>query len=233
MYNRGYLNTNTPQLLITVGRVLTKVRTVTMATSDYTSNTPYGYCHCGCGKKTNILQFSNKRTGAIKGQPSKFLSGHSQRIKQTTPEDVFWSHVAIGADDQCWLWTGGCDSSGYGTKNWNGNTISAHRLAWQLKNGAIPVGLKVLHTCDNPKCCNPKHLWIGTDKDNAVDRMLKGRNRKQSGEESSFHKLTFAQVKAIREQYTSGETTIKRLSLEYHISETQVGRIIHNVSWRI
>lgn len=78
-YNSIHLNTNTPQLLITVGRVLTNVKVITMATSDYTSQIPYGYCQCGCGQKTNLNPCSNSKIGMIKGEPRSFVYGHGVR----------------------------------------------------------------------------------------------------------------------------------------------------------
>lgn len=206
-----------------------------MATTQYTPNneTPYGYCHCGCGQKTNVIQFSNKRSGIIKGQYSRFLLGHAQRVKNVTQEYIFWSRVAITADDEkCWEWQGACDSSGYGTKNWHGRTISTHRLAWLLMRGEIPNGFYVCHSCDNPRCVNPKHLFIGTSQDNALDRSRKGRNRKQSGEQSTCCKLTSGQVHEIRRRYSTGGITIKQLATEYGISPSQTSRIVHNETWK-
>jgi len=100
-----------------------------------------------------------------------------QRIK-----DMFWSRVELA--DGCWLWTGTADKNGYGTvtariyrsKSYN---FKAHRLSWYLYNGD-PGDSLVMHTCDNPPCVNPDHLFLGTNQDNMTDMLQKGRNRMPS-----------------------------------------------------
>lgn len=71
---------------------------------------------------------------------------------------------------ECWEWSGSRDRKGYGF----GDGGRAHRLAWEWENGPVPAGLMVLHRCDNPPCCNPKHLFVGTALDNARDALAKG-----------------------------------------------------------
>lgn len=78
-------------------------------------------------------------------------------------------------EDGCWEWQSGRVPDGYGDLSVDGKHYSAHRLAWELWNGAVPAGLCVLHTCDNPPCVNPAHLWLGTKSDNLQDAYDKGR----------------------------------------------------------
>ncbi len=91
--------------------------------------------------------------------------------------DPLWSRVdKTGA---CWTWTGRRNAGGYGVLRIRGRSskiLFAHRLAWELTNGPIPDGLFVCHHCDNPPCCNPEHLFVGTPKDNCHDMMAKGRH---------------------------------------------------------
>jgi hypothetical protein len=78
----------------------------------------------------------------------------------------------------CHLWTGARNIWGYGRHKINGKTCAAHRTAWELVNGSVPVGLLVLHHCDNPRCVNPAHLYVGTQADNMRDMMARGRRPK-------------------------------------------------------
>ena len=89
----------------------------------------------------------------------------------------FWDKVNIAGPDECWEWTAGTYLKGlkYGRFQFEGKAKSAHRVAYILTNGDIPDDMFVCHTCDNPACCNPKHLWLGSAKDNTQDMLKKGR----------------------------------------------------------
>jgi hypothetical protein len=96
-----------------------------------------------------------------------------------------WARVERGQPDECWEWQG-ARSDGrkpyerrYGiirrSVDEGGGRVATHRLAWEVTNGPVPDGLQVLHSCDNPPCCNPAHLWLGTHADNMADMARKGR----------------------------------------------------------
>jgi len=102
----------------------------------------------------------------------------------------FWSHVATGTGDECWPWLGMRHSDGYGRFSLRSDRREpdrpervayerayAHRLAYELVYGPVPDGLEVLHRCDNPCCCSPYHLWVGTKGDNLRDAWQKGRRK--------------------------------------------------------
>lgn len=89
-------------------------------------------------------------------------------------EERFWQNVGVSAD--CWEWQGTKDSKGYGLITDRRKNIGAHRLSWQLCYGPIPDGLYVCHSCDNPSCVRPEHLFLGTNQDNQRDASAKGRS---------------------------------------------------------
>ena len=90
-----------------------------------------------------------------------------------------WEHIDKSGADECWLWTASKMRNGYGHIGVEGRTISAHRVAWESVNGPIPAGMNVLHTCDVRACCNPAHLWLGTQQQNIQDMADKGRHPMQ------------------------------------------------------
>jgi len=87
----------------------------------------------------------------------------------------FLNKFHIAGENDCWLWSAGVSLFGYGRFRINYKTQYAHRLSWLLYKGNIPTGLCVLHRCDTPACLNPKHLFLGTKKDNVEDMIQKGR----------------------------------------------------------
>jgi hypothetical protein len=93
----------------------------------------------------------------------------------------FWDNVGITDDTaDCWPWLLGRSGKGYGNtvRQMHGARVAgAHRIAWVIVNGPIPAGLFVCHACDNPPCCNPSHLWLGTNSDNLRDAVAKGRRK--------------------------------------------------------
>lgn len=99
---------------------------------------------------------------------------------------TFWDKVRVSTIDECWIWTGRKhDRKGYGSFCLNGKAHKVHRYMWELCVDAIPEGMHVCHSCDNPTCVNPFHLWLGTNSDNVQDRVRKGRSR--NGRENMAH----------------------------------------------
>lgn len=95
--------------------------------------------------------------------------------------DRLFVHLEWRGD--CLVWTGGCNKYGYGQIGDSDfgprKMTNVHRLMYERTVGPIPIGMFVCHTCDNPPCCNPQHLWLGTPHDNMVDKVRKGRDRNQ------------------------------------------------------
>lgn len=125
----------------------------------------------------------------------------------------------------CWLWMGDKNQLGYGQlqERKAGYTFlwTAHRLSWMIYRGRIPKGLCVLHTCDNPSCVNPKHLWLGTHKDNMQDCIRKGRRAKSYRPHTRVRKLTDRQVRAIRRD----DRKLRHVAGDYGISISNVSFI--------
>lgn len=101
----------------------------------------------------------------------------AKRGRKPVPiEDRFFKHVQKGSEDECWLWLGSKNEGGYGRVMINGKKKGTHRVVWELTfKAVIPAGYFACHHCDNPPCVNPKHIFIGTNKDNMLDAMKKGR----------------------------------------------------------
>jgi hypothetical protein len=110
-----------------------------------------------------------------------------------TDDDVLrFCHRMVRDDSGCWLWTAGVDDWGYGRFSYQGHVGKAHRVAWMMTHGEIPEGIRVLHHCDTPACCNPDHLFLGTDEDNRLDMIAKGRQRHGSyGKDSRSERACF------------------------------------------
>lgn len=144
----------------------------------------------------------------------------------------FWAKVLIPDDpNQCWLWQGATNSDGYGSVKVGAKTVGSHRVSYGIARGD-PGTLSVLHSCDCPPCVNPRHLFLGTQLDNVLDRERKGRSNHASGETHGNCKLTDDQVSAIREEYKAGGTTLKALADVYHVSFNQISRIVRLISRR-
>lgn len=106
------------------------------------------------------------------------MTAESNRQRMVPLALRFWGKVAVSADrNVCWPWSGGQNADGYGRLGVGGKLVSAHRVAWELTNGPLTAGESVLHQCDNPPCCNPFHLFKGTQLENVRDARAKGRLR--------------------------------------------------------
>jgi len=141
-------------------------------------------------------------------------------MKANTEYD-FWKKVNILEDkDLCWEWQGSFSSGGYGQFSFKNKNFISHRLAYFFSKGD-PKTLKVCHSCDNRKCCNPNHLWLGTNKDNSQDSKNKKRNA--FGEKNGNSKATDNIVTEIKKQLSLGKTNID-ISKELGIS---TGIILH------
>ena len=159
----------------------------------------------------------------------------------------FWQKVARTSSG-CWNWSGKRLPRGYGQTSWSSceqprdkRCVYAHRAAWVLTFGAIPDGLCVCHHCDNPSCCNPDHLFLGTHKDNIADMDRKGRRVTVPNPKGNvtYSKLGTTEVYEIRKLYAMipkvgaykkrGE--VRKIFEQFAISEAQLHNIVTNKCW--
>lgn len=187
---------------------------------------PEGYCQCGCGQRTEIAHKSNTKYGWVKGKPRPYVSWHSKN----NGEEDFWLQVDAASEEQCWEWQAGLNSEGYGSFWMRSKPHKAHRLAYELVHGEIPDGMFVCHSCDNPKCCNPAHLFLGTNKDNIEDKVSKGRQAR--GVRITLAKLTAAKVREIRELYATGKYSHRELGRIFGVDGSNITRAVNGQHWR-
>lgn len=187
-------------------------------------------CLCGCGKETPIATQNHAKRGWVKGQPMRFCWGH--RIS-STPQELFEKHVVKNAEG-CWGWNGAKHGFGYGLVRYRRKTIRAHRISWEIANGPIPKGIHVLHHCDNPPCSNPSHLFLGTNRDNMLDKVRKGRQYRPLAAHTALQpirKLNIDQVMTIKSIRASGES-LRSIAREFSVSPSNIGKIVHGITWR-
>lgn len=131
-------------------------------------------------------------------------------------------------DNGCWIWMGAKQSKGYGLFTRNYKSHLAHRISWEFTYGFVPEGLVICHRCDTPSCVNPEHLFLGDNKDNALDKMKKGRHVQAYGNT----KLRLEDVLEIRKLWMSGTLSQLELADRFGVKHSCIGRIINTDKWR-
>lgn len=158
--------------------------------------------------------------------------------------EIILSRIDVDDATGCWNWTGAISSNGYGHMQWQNKTLSTHRLSYECFVGPIPDGKSVCHSCDNRKCLNPEHLWIGTHSDNMSDMVIKGRaavgDRNiarrhpeiRRGSKNGRSKLNSDIVRSARELYVKGGITYRELAERYGVALQVMYRAVKGISWR-
>lgn len=190
-----------------------------------------------CGKEFYARNFEDIPGDARERKFCSFACGIS---RFADPDKYLLDRIDKNHPSGCWVYSGATDRRGYGRPgrirpDGSRGRYYAHRRVYELEVGPIPDGMLVLHRCDNPPCCNPAHLFLGTDQDNVTDKMNKGRH-KQVGEQNIHAKLTNEEAKAIYARYKRDGRTSNAAELAAEFNSTIPS--IHNIGqartwWRV
>ena len=148
-------------------------------------------------------------------------------IDMAVVELNFWRWVDMSGD--CWLWTRGRTTAGYGSVHVVDKRQYAHRLAYEFVKGPIPEGMSVCHSCDNPPCVNPDHLFLGSHTENIQDSAKKG--RMHPGEKHGLSKLNADQVLEIRRLCTEGFSPYN-VARMFGVSRSNIQHIVRRSTWK-
>jgi hypothetical protein len=150
----------------------------------------------------------------------------------------FWAKVNKKGENGCWEWTAALSTKGYGRIAFGGNhkNTQTHRLSYILHH---PLSIDlwehreicVCHRCDNRKCVNPEHLFLGSHADNMKDRNKKGRCYDNRGEKNNLAKVNEEKVREIRVRFANGGITKSQLAQEYGVHKSTIGYIINRKTW--
>lgn len=145
-------------------------------------------------------------------------------------EERFWSKVAKSDGDACWEWLGRIHDYGYGLFTIKQRHLRAHRIAWEIEHGPIPVGHIVRHRCDNRSCVRVDHLLLGTQGHNADDAVSRKRIHRKRGEQVPSAKLNPEKVRWIRKQHADGVSKAA-MARQLGVSPVTVNNVLDGTSW--
>lgn len=164
------------------------------------------------------------------------LPGNKRTNEQI--EIDFWKRVKVGPSNRCWPWIAGkrenVPGKDYGIVWISGKKTGAHQFAYRLANGEIPAGMIIRHSCDNPPCCNPSHLLIGTHADNKADCISRNRQRHERGEDRYNSILKESDIIEIRKRYNPRHPRDggRALANEFSVGKTMISAIVNKHRWK-
>lgn len=177
---------------------------------------PYGFCHCGCGKKTSLFPRDRPSKGQVKNTPARFLPGHNSFGRK--PKPLTDNDHDVDPVTGCWVWRGRVNRDGYGLRSRKKGTRLAHRISYEQRVGVIPPGMHLHHTCRNRRCINPAHLSLVTPSENSqAPSEVRG-------------KLTADEVRAIRA--LSGKLSYQEIADAFSVTYATVSSIMRRASWQ-
>ena len=197
---------------------------------------------------TRVLetQSSRRKAGFITQRETDSFDDTMEN-SQFTPETIarFWCKVNKDGPlpphkpelGHCWIWTASIKSNSYGSFYFGGKVDRSHRFSFLIHGGILtPEKPCVLHSCDNPSCCNPNHLFAGSQDENISDMVQKGRNNRTGisvciGQKHGMAKLTENNVIEMRCLYSSGKYSTRCLAKKYGVSRSVIQDVIHRRAW--
>jgi len=186
-------------------------------------------CCCGCGGETNLAPRNSTAKGQVRGESYRYIAGHQTRITWATLPKIFWDRVNQNDANECWPYAGVIMGNGYGQVYVDGEQLLAHRVAYILACGEIPEGLVVRHLCNNKVCCNPAHLALGTQQDNADD--MTRAERQARGENVGSAILGREQVLEIYARCLRKNESHASIAADYGVDRSAIGSIAVGKSW--
>ena len=171
------------------------------------------------GISTNSVARYKHKIGLVKPRPKHLLL--HQRLENHTI-----------SKDNCWLTDLPSNGHGYLNITVNGKTKYAHRIAYELHKGEIPDNMCVCHSCDNPACINPSHLFLGTQRENVADCISKGRSNTPKGENHHKAKLTESDVHQIKHLLAEANLTLKQIANTFGVKLETISNIKTGKSWK-
>ena len=217
------------KILDLTGEKFNKLTVISLEGRDKRKNALWK-CLCDCGN-FKLVNSANLKSGIIKccgcvGRPSI-----EEVLKQRRNE--FYTKIKID-EKGCHNWIGQLDASGYGEIRIKSKGVRAHRFSWEMHRGEIPNGLWVLHHCDNRRCVNCDHLYLGTPKDNVRDMVERRRMNHSSvkkGSKSNLSKLTEEKVTEIRKMRSEGHK-YQTIADKFNVGIGCISHIITGRNWK-
>ena len=159
-----------------------------------------------------------------------------ETFKKESPPQIYCTMICRIFDsceripNGCWIWLKGKDKNGYGLMSVNNKSYRSSRITYETFIGYIPPGMLICHSCDNPSCINPEHLFLGSPKDNMTDMYQKNRDR-NTGIKSVVSKLTEENVLEILKMRKNGDT-LEKIAKKFNVTKQTIFSIVHKDNWK-